>query len=41
MLVFVARRDADGWHAVAATNVNETAHALPHRACTIQTFGSQ
>jgi hypothetical protein len=25
VLVFVARRDADGWQAVAATNVNETA----------------
>lgn len=25
VLVFVARRDAEGWQAVAATNVNETA----------------
>jgi uncharacterized protein (TIGR02246 family) len=24
VLVFVTRRDADGWHAVAATNVTET-----------------
>ena len=23
VLVFVARRDSDGWHAVAATNVTE------------------
>jgi hypothetical protein len=25
VLVFVARRDADGWRAVAATNISETA----------------